>query len=78
MDSQPNHYLGFADGASRWSQSLVAAAWVIYHIDCLLVCTNGICIGSTTNSQEEYDVVIRIMCDTLNQVTRHIHIYLDS
>ena len=36
------------------------------------------CIGSTTNNQVEYDVVIRLMCNALHRSIRHMHIYLDS
>ena len=78
MDHQPEPYFGFVDGASRWFQSLVAATWVIYHPNRSPLCTNGVCIGSTTKNQAEYDIVIGLMCDALNQGIRHIHIYLDS
>ena len=78
MDYQPDPYFSFVDGASRWSQSLAAVAWVIYHPDQLPHCTNGVCIDSETNNQVEYDDVIGLMCDALHQGIRHIHIYLDS
>ena len=78
MDHQPEPYFGFADGASRWYQILVAAAWVIYHPDRSPIYSNGVCMSSASNNQEEYDVIIRIMCDALHQGIRHMHIYLDS
>lgn len=78
MDYQPDLYFRFPDGASRWSQILVEIAWVIYQPDQSPLCTNGVCIGSAKNNQVEYDAVFGLMCDTLNQVTCHIHIYLDS
>ena len=71
-------FFGFADGASRWSQILAAAAWVIYHPDRSPLYTNGVCIGLATNNQVEYDVVIGLMSDTLHQGIRHMHVYLDS
>ena len=78
MDHQLEPYFGFADGASRWSQNLAAAAWVIYHPDQSPLCSNGVCIGSATNNQAEYDVVISLMCEALHQGIRHMHVYLDS
>ena len=78
MDHQLEPYFRFADGASRWSQILAAAAWVIYHPDRSPLYSNGVCIGSATNNQEEYDVVIELMCDALHQGIRHMHVYLNS
>ena len=42
------------------------------------MCSNDVCIGSTTNNQVEYDVVIGLMCEALHQGIRHMHVYLDS
>ena len=78
MDYQPEPYFGFINGASRWSQSLATATWFIYHPNRSPLCTNGLCIGSTTNIQAEYDVVIRLMWDSLHHGIHHMHIYLDS
>ena len=78
MDHQLEPYFGFADGASRWSQNLAAAAWVIYHPDRSPLCSNNMCIVSTTNNQEKHDVAIRLMCEALHQGIRHMHFYLDS
>ena len=42
------------------------------------LCSNGVCIGSAINNRVEYDVIIRLMCDSLHQGIFHIHVYLDS
>ena len=78
MDHQNEPYFRFVDGASRWSQNLAAAAWVIYHPNRSPLCSNNVCIGSTTNNQVEYDAIIRIMCDALHRGVRHMNIYLNS
>ena len=78
MDHQKKPYFGFADGASRWSQNLATAAWVIYCPDRSPLCSNGVCISSATNNQEKYDTAIGLMCDALHQGIHHMHIYLDS
>jgi hypothetical protein len=51
-------FVGFVDGASRHTQNIASAAWVIYHSD-ELVSSGGIFLGSTTNNMAEYHVVIR-------------------
>ena len=78
MDHQLEPYFGFADGASRWSQNLAAVTWVIYHPDRSPLCSNGVCIGSVTNNQAEYDAVIGLMCEALHQGICNMHVYLDS
>ena len=78
MDHQLESYFGFVDGASQWSQNLAAATWVIYYPNWLLLCSNGVCIGSGTNNKSEYDVVIGLMCEALHQGIHHMHVYLDS
>ena len=78
MDHQTEPYFRFVDGASRWSQNLATAAWVIYHRDRSPLCSNGVCIESATNNQAEYDVIIELMCEALHQGIRHMNVYLDS
>ena len=78
MDHQPEPYFGFFDRASRWSQSLPVAAWVIYHPDRSPLRLNSVCIGSVMKNQEEYGAVIGLMCDALHQDICHMHVYLDS
>ena len=78
MDFKPNNYFGFTDGASRWSQNLAAAAWVIYYLDQSPFFTNGVWIELATKNQAEYDTVIGLMSDAFNQSIYHLHIYLDS
>ena len=78
IDHQLEPYFGFDDGASRWYQNLAATAWVIYYPDRSPLCSNDMCIGSTTNNQAEYDAVIGLMCEALHHGIRHMHVYLDS
>ena len=57
MDPNSDRYIGFADGARRWSPNLASAAWVIYSPLHELIHIDGICMGTATNNQAEYDGV---------------------
>ena len=57
MDPTLDRYIGFTDGASRWSPNLASDAWVIYAPSHELIHIDGICVGSATNNQAEYDGV---------------------
>ena len=57
MDPTSYQYIGFVDGACRWSPNLASAAWVIYSPSHELIHIDGICMGTATNNQAEYDGV---------------------
>jgi ribonuclease HI len=70
-------FVGFVDGASRHTQNIASAAWVIYHSD-ELVSSGGIFLGSTTNNMAEYHVVIGILTEASSLGISRIIINLDS
>jgi ribonuclease HI len=70
-------FVGFADGASRHTQNVASAAWVIYHSD-ELVSSGGIFLGSTTNNMAEYHVVIRLLTEASSLGVSRMIINLDS
>ena len=72
------HYLGYADGASRYSRNLASATWAIFTPLHTLVLANGVCIGNATNNQAEYDVVRGLLADALSHHILHLHVHLDS
>ena len=78
MDHLPPRYIGFADGASRWSPNLASAAWVLYSPSNELIHLDGICIGVATNNQAEYDAVTGLLTATLQMGICHLHVFLDS
>ena len=78
MDPLPPCYIGFADGASRWSPNLASAAWVLYSPSNERIHLDGICIGAATNNQAEYDAVIGLLTAALQMGIRHLHVFLDS
>ena len=65
MDPTSDRYMGFANGASRWSPNLASTAWVIYSPSHELIHIDGICVGSVTKNQDEYDGVNDLLATTL-------------
>ena len=51
-------FVGFADGASRYTCNLALAAWVIYSPLEQLVASGGACLGPATNNVAEYRAII--------------------
>ena len=78
MDHLPPRYIGYADGASRWSPNLASAAWVLYSPSNKLIHLDGTCIGAATNNQEEYDAVTGLLTAALQMGIHHLHVFLDS
>ena len=71
-------FIGYADGASRYSQNLASIGWAIFTPLHVLVLSNGVCIGTATNNQAEYDVVHGLLADALFHRILHLHVRLDS
>jgi hypothetical protein len=65
MSSEPEVFIGYADGASRHTRRLASAAWVIFTPRGQLLSSGGICLGDTTNNVTEYSAVIELLRDAL-------------
>ena len=78
MPPSPAYHIGYADGASRWTQNLVSAAWALYTPSHEMLHSSGICLGSATNNQAEYTGVIGLLADTQHHHIRHLSVFLDS
>jgi ribonuclease HI len=61
MPGESSVYFGFTDGASRHTQNLASAAWVIYSPTNQLVSVGGVCLRETTNNVVEYSIVIELL-----------------
>ena len=70
--------MGFIDGASRWYPNLASAAWLIYSALHELIHINGICMGTATNNQAEYDGVNGLLAAALQLGIHHLDVFLDS
>ena len=78
MDPTLDRYIGFADGVSRWSPNLASATWAIYSPFHELIHIDGICVGSATNNQAEYDGVNGLLDIALQLGIFHLDVFLDS
>ena len=78
MDHTSDRYLRFAYGASRWQPNLASVAWVIYSPSHELIHIDGICVGTATNSQVEYDGVNGLLATALQIGIHHLDVFLDS
>ena len=77
MEHTSNRYMGFVDGASRWSPNLALAAWVIYSPLHKFIHINRICAGIATNNQAKYDGVNGLLATTLQLGVHHLNVFLD-
>ena len=71
-------YLGFADGASRSTQSIASVAWVIFDPSHHLVESGGICLGPATNNVAEYSSVIALLGAASALGILRLVVYMDS
>ena len=78
MEQTSDWYMGFIDGASRWYPNLILVAWVIYSPLHELVHIDGICMGTATKNQAEYDGVNGLLATALQLGIHHLNVFLDS
>ena len=78
MDPTSHHYIGFADGANKWSPSLTSTVWVIYSPSHELIHIDGMCVGIYTNNQAEYDNVAGLLTNVVHLDICHLDLFLDS
>jgi ribonuclease HI len=72
------YHISYANGASCWTQKLSSAVWALYLPSHDLLHTNGICLGSTTNNQAEYTIIIGLLVEANHHHILHLSILLDS
>ena len=71
-------FIGFTDGAHRYTLNLASTAWVLYSPTSELVSSWGIILGPSTKNLVEYQSVIRLLTEVLANDVRDIRVYLDS
>ena len=59
-------HIGFADGASRSTQNLASATWVIYPPTNELINLQGVCLSRATNNIVEYSIIIELLTDAIS------------
>jgi ribonuclease HI len=78
MHHSSSYHIGYADDASRWTQNLASAAWALYTPSHVLLHSSGISLGSATNNQVEYAVVIGLLTEASHYHIRHLSVLLYS
>jgi ribonuclease HI len=78
MMSESVVYTGFADGASRHTLNLAAAAWVIYEPSSQLLSSSSTFLGPSTNNIAEYSAIIELLLDAISHGIEHMVVHLDS
>jgi ribonuclease HI len=74
----PTYHINYADGTSHWTQNLASATWALYTPSHEMIHSSSICLGSTTNNQSEYTVVIGLLADAQHHHICHLSVFLDS
>ena len=70
--------MGFMDNSSHITRALVVVAWVAYSPTCQLVVSRGACLGLVTNNVAKYNVVIKILSDSILNGILYLEFHLDS
>jgi len=73
-----SYHIGYVDGASHWTQNLSSAAWALHTPSHVLLHSSGICLGSATNKQVEYEIVIGLLVEEIHFHICHLSVVLDS
>jgi len=75
---ESSFYIGFADGASRHTQNLASAAWVIYTPMGQVLSSGGVCLRPSSNNVSECSVVIELLHDAISHGVHSLEVRLDS
>ena len=70
-------YIGFIDGASRHTQNLASATWVIYTPTDQVLSSGGVCLWPSSNNVVEYSVVIELLCDAILHGVHSLEVRID-
>jgi hypothetical protein len=76
MSSESEVFFGFVDDASRHTQRLSSAAWVIFTPEGELLSSRGICLGDAKKNVIVYNAVIELLRDALSHGISHLQVYL--
>jgi ribonuclease HI len=73
-----SYHIGYADGASHWTQNITLATWAVYTPSHVLLHSSDICLVLATNNQVEYDVVIGLLIKASHLHICHLRVLLYS
>jgi ribonuclease HI len=70
-------FFAFTNNASRHTQRLASASWVLFMPQGQLLSSGGIHLGDVTNNVVEYNTMIEFLHDALLHGISHLQFYLD-
>ena len=71
-------YIGFSNGAHRYTLNLALASSVLYSPKSELVILGSVLLGPATNNLVKYQAVFGLLTEALTFDVREIRVYLDS
>ena len=71
-------HIGFADGASRYTQNSASATWVIYTPTGCVLSLGDVCLWPSSNNVAEYSAIIELLCDAISHGIHSLEVRLDS
>ena len=71
-------HFGFADGASRHTQNLASAAWVLHYPSGQFLVSRGVCIGLASNNVEKYTTVVNLLSEAISLGVDSLVVFLES
>ena len=78
MSTESSTFIAFEDGASRHTQHLASAAWVIFTPMGQELSSGGVCLRPSCNNVAEYSAVIQLLRDAISHGVRSLEVRLDS
>ena len=78
MSMESSTYIGFDDGAIRYTRNSTAIAWVIYTPTGQVLSSGGICLWPSLNNVVEYSAVIELLLDAISHGVISLEVRLDS
>ena len=70
-------YIGFTDGASRYTQNSALVVWVIYTPIGQVLSLGGVCLWPLSNNVAEYTTIIELLCDSISHGLHSLQVLLD-
>ena len=71
-------YVGFADGASRYTQNSASTAWVNYTPTGQVLSSGGICLWPSSNNVVEYSDMIELLSAAISHGIHSLEARPDS
>ena len=77
MSMESSTFIGFVDGASRYTQHSASATWVIYTSMGQVLSSGGVCLRPSSNNVAEYSAIIELLRDSISHGVLSLEVHLD-